>query len=80
MEKLPLGNPSPESDFKASITVPPTPQPQWFLGSTLSPQAWMLTSQLCMHLSGLLTSAGPSGVRLKGGQWSEKKAAGTPRR
>lgn len=69
LEKLPLRDSSLESDLRASITSQSLP-PQWFLGSTLSSHAWRLTCELCMHLSGLLTSVRHSGIRVKGGQRS----------
>lgn len=79
MEKLLLGNSSPESDLRASRIAPPThPSSSWSLH--YPPRAQRLTCQPYTYLSGLLTLVGHSGGRVKGGQWSLKNANGTHRR
>lgn len=79
MEKLLLGNWSPESDLRASIIAPPT-YPRSSGSLHYPPHAQRLTYQPYTCLSGLLTLVGHGGVRVKGGQWSLKKANGTHRR
>lgn len=79
MEKLLLGSSSPESDLTASRIAPPThPRSSW--GLRYLPRAQRLTCQPYMYLSGLLTLVGHSGGRVKGGQWSLKRANGIHRR